>query len=488
MAPLEQVNVAPQPIERFRTLLGEGYEDVARQAGRAEQLFAGRVIWNVNSTAKGGGVAEMLRSHLAYVRAAGIDVRWLVVGDGAEFFEVTKRLHNNLHGAEGDGGELGERERAIYEDGLAPDTAQLCRLVRPGDAAFLHDPQTLGLVAPLRRAGARVLWRSHVGADRPNDHVRRAWRFLMPYTEEAEAYAFSRPDYIWEGLDRDKVWIVPPSIDPFSPKNQDLGEASVHGGLAAAGIGPDGRRGPATYVRTDGTPARIDRRGEVFHDGPVPEDAKLVTQVSRWDRLKDPFGLLDTFAANFSAGDEHLLLAGPEAGRVADDPEDVEVLGELVSRRAALPETVRTRIHLATLALDDIEENAATVNAIQRRSDVVVQNSIAEGFGLTVSEAMWKERPVVGTRVGGIQDQIVDRESGLLVAPRDGDGLAAAISSVFENPQRAAGLGRAGRERVAEKFLVTGRLVAYFQIFESLLAPGPGESLDSAPAPEPGGG
>ncbi len=483
MAPLEQVNVAPQPIERFRSLLGPDYEEVARQSARAEQLFAGKVVWNVNSTARGGGVAEMLRSHLAYVRAVGVDVRWMVVGDGPDFFEVTKRLHNNLHGATGDGGELGEREREIYEGGLAPDVAKLCKLVRPGDAAFLHDPQTLGLVRPLREAGVRVLWRSHVGADRPNEVVRRAWRFLLPYTEEAEAFAFSRPEYIWEDLDRERVWIVPPSIDPFSPKNQDLDAASVQAALAVAGIGPDGAKGPATYVRTDGTPARIDRRGEVFQDGPVPEDAKLVTQVSRWDRLKDPFGLLDCFGTRLGDSDHHLLLAGPEAGRVADDPEDVDVLAELVSQRESMPPAVRSRVHLATLALDDIEENAATVNAIQRRSDVVVQNSIAEGFGLTVSEAMWKERPVVGTRVGGIQDQIVDGESGLLVEAQDLEQLAGAIHSLLADPKRAEKLGKAARERVAEKFLVTGRLVAYFGIFASLLEGLTDVPPEATPAP-----
>ena len=444
------------------------------------------MIWNVNSTSRGGGVAEMLRSHLAYVRAAGIDVRWMVVGDGHEFFAVTKRIHNNLHGAPGDGGDLGERERAIYDGGLAPDCELLCQLVRPGDIAFLHDPQTLGLIEPMRRAGARVLWRSHVGADRPNDVVRRAWRFLLPYTEQAEAYAFSRLAYVWEGLDRDRVWIIPPSIDPFSPKNQDLASDAVHAGLAAAGIGPDVSAGPAVFVRTDGTPGRIDRAADVVQDAPVPLDATLITQVSRWDRLKDPVGLLDSFQSNFAHGDRHLLLAGPDVTKVADDPEGAEVFAEVRAKRDSMPAEVRARVHLAALALEDIEENAATVNAIQRRSDVIVQNSIAEGFGLTVSEAMWKERPVVATRVGGIQDQIADGESGLLVEPGDPDDLARALDEMLRDPGRAREMGRAARRRVLDKFLVTGRLIDYFRIFEALETGTADPRLIESARPQPG--
>jgi trehalose synthase len=472
VAPLKQVFVPPQAIERFRALLGEGYEEFATQAIEAKELFAGRVIWNVNSTARGGGVAEMLRSHLAYVRAIGIDVRWMVVGDGPEFFEVTKRIHNNLHGVEGDGGPLGDHERQVYEGGLAADASRLCRLVRPGDVAFLHDPQTLGLVAPLRSAGARVLWRSHIGVDRPNAVARAAWGFLMPYAEQAEAMAFSRRQYAWEGLDPAKVAVVPPSIDPFSPKNQELDGASVRSILAVTGIGPDAGASAATFARTDGTPGRVDRPAAVFQQGPVPEAASLVTQVSRWDRLKGPVGILDAFERHFAAGDEHLLLAGPDVARVVDDPEGATVLQEIVARRESLPEDVRARTHLATLPLDDIEENAATVNAIQRRSDVIVQNSLAEGFGLTVSEAMWKETPVVATRVGGIQDQIVDGQSGLLIEPGDSDALAGAIRTLLEDRDRAAALGRAAHERVAAEFLVTGRLTAYFRLFERLLEAG----------------
>ncbi len=470
MAGLVQVEVAPEPLERFRDLLGDDYAEVEAGAAQARDLFAGRVIWQVNSTARGGGVAEMLRTHLAYVRAVGIDVRWVLAGSGADFFAVTKRIHNNLHGSDGDGGDLGPPEREAYEAGLKTTAAELARVVRPGDVAFLHDPQTLGLIGPMREVGAHVVWRCHVGVDQPNDIVRRAWRFLHPYASEAHAYIFSRGQYVWDDLDPDKVTIVPPSIDPFSPKNQELPGEAVEAILGVAGIGPDGRTGPSVFRRSDDTPGRVDRPGEMVQDSQVPADAPLVSQVSRWDKLKDPVGLIDCFAEHVPDPAAHLLLAGPDVKAVADDPEGAEVLDQVIARRAGLEQVVRSRVHLAMLPLDDIEENAAIVNAVQRRSQVIVQKSLAEGFGLTVSEAMWKGTPVVASRIGGIQDQIVDGESGLMLEPHDLPGFGAAVTSLLDDPGRAARLGLAGRERVAEKFLVTGRLLSYFEVFLGLLS------------------
>ena len=470
MAGLVQVEVAPEPVERFRELLGGDYAEVEAGASQAREFLAGRVIWQVNSTARGGGVAEMLRSHLAYVRGVGIDVRWVLAGGGDDFFTVTKRIHNNLHGSAGDGGELGPAERAAYERGLETTMMELSRVVRPGDIAFLHDPQTLGLIGPMREVGAQVLWRCHIGVDEPNEIVRRAWRFLYPYASGADACIFSREQYVWEDLDRDKVTIIPPSIDPFSPKNQELAQEALEAILDVAGIGPDGREGPSVFTRTGDTPGRVDRPGEMIQESPVPKAAPLVSQVSRWDKLKDPIGLIDCFAEYVPDPAAHLLLAGPDVKAVADDPEGAEVLDQVIARRAALDQEARSRVHLAMLPLDDIEENAAIVNAIQRRSQVVVQKSIAEGFGLTVSEAMWKRTPVVASRVGGIQDQIVDGESGLMLDPHDLPGFGAAVSSLLDDPARAERLGLAGRERVADKFLVTGRLLSYFEVFLGLLS------------------
>jgi trehalose synthase len=188
----------------------------------------------------------------------------------------------------------------------------------------------------------------------------------------------------------------------------------------------------------------------------------MITQVSRWDRLKDPLGVLRGFVEHVEGDDVHLVLAGPEAKSVADDPEGAAALQEVQDAVAELDDEARKRVHLAPLPADDVEENAAIVNALQRRSQVVVQKSLAEGFGLTVAEAMWKARPVVASRVGGIQDQIEDGRSGVLVDdPRDLAAFGAAVRGLLDDESRAAELGRAARERVREEYLAPRHLEQY---------------------------
>jgi trehalose synthase len=262
-----------------------------------------------------------------------------------------------------------------------------------------------------------------------------------------------------------------PSIDPFSPKNQELDEERVAAILAVACLSAEDASAAPLFTRADGSPGRVERRAEVIEDGPIPAGAKLVAQVSRWDRLKDPDGLLECMAGEpADATDVHLLVAGPDAGAVADDPEGAFVWNEVCRHRRALPEEVRRRVHLAGLPMADLDENAAVVNAIQRRADVVVQKSLAEGFGLTVAEAMWKRRPVVGSRIGGIGEQIVDGESGLLVDPRDPRELASAILGLLGDPVRAARLGAAAHDRVRRHYLGIVRLAEYGELLGELEA------------------
>ncbi len=472
MAVLEQVTIAPASTERFRALLGDDYSEVEQAIGDAGRLLNSRVIWHVNSTARGGGVAEMLQSLLAYARGAGVDVRWLTIEGDPEFFTITKRIHNHLHGSPGDGGELGEAERIHYESTLARSADELGELVRPDDIVYLHDPQTAGLIGPMRSKGTRVIWRCHVGLDRPNELARSAWSFLEPYVRQADAYVFSRRAFAWEGLESEKQWLVAPSIDAFSPKNQEMEADAVNAILGRIGLAHDGY-GPAVFLRQDGSRGRVDRAADLDQEGPIPDDAPLIVQVSRWDRLKDHEGVLRCFAEHCRHPGAHLLLAGPSVAEVADDPEGAEVLREIRAQRRELPAEVRSRVHLACLPMQDIDENAAMVNAIQRRADVIVQKSIAEGFGLTVAEAMWKAKPVVASRIGGIQDQIVDGESGLLINdPTDLVATAAAIDGLLADPLRAAAIGAAARERVRRSFLGTRHLVQYMSLIKALLADG----------------
>lgn len=470
MARPELVQISPQPIDRYRELLDDEYPRVEAIAERARKRFAGRAIWHVSSTARGGGVAEILHSFLPYVRGAGVDTRWAVLQEEPEFFAVTKRLHNRLHDDPGDGGPLGEEERNLYESALRASAAQLAPLIQSDDVIYLHDPQTAGLVPAMQEIGVKVIWRCHIGVDHPGELARGGWDFLRPYVEGADAYVFSRGGYVWDGLDRAKVWLMPPAIDPFAPKNQELGSDTVEGILGQIGLNASPPDPAPTFVRGDGTPDRVERRADLLQEEPLPDDAKVAIQISRWDRLKDPRGMLDCFERHFDDPAIHLVLAGPASGAVSDDPEGAAVYGDVTESWRRMPPDRRRRAHLVNLPMEDIDENAAMVNAIQRRADVIVQKSIAEGFGLTVAEAMWKRKPLVASRIGGIQDQIVDGESGVLIDdPCDFEAFAAAIQGLMADPARAQRLGEGARQRVKERFLAIGRLTEYVDLVDSLV-------------------
>ena len=471
LMPLLQVPVGALAPERFTEVLTEEQAvELNRIVAEGRRAFHGRVVWSVNSTPRGGGVAEMLRSLIAYARGGGVDARWVVVAGEEPFFRVTKRLHNRLHGAAGDGGRLGKRERALYERTLSTNAEDMLAIVRAGDLVLLHDPQTAGLTGPLRAAGAHVVWRCHVGLDTPNRLARSAWRFLLPYVAEAQAYVFSRAAFAWEDLDAERVVIIPPSIDAFSPKNQDLPADKVRAILRAAGLIGDAAPGDTSFERLDRTPGRVDRQAAVVEDAPLAEATPVVAQVSRWDRLKDPVGVIEAFAAHIAPRtDAHLMLAGPDVLAVADDPEGADVLREAVARRAALAPRARARVHLARLPMADSEENAAIVNALQRHSDVVVQKSLAEGFGLTVAEAMWKGRPVVASRVGGIHDQILDGITGVLVDPLDLEGFGDAVVHLLKDGETARRVGEQARRRIREGFLGPRHLAQYLALFQRVI-------------------
>ena len=440
-------------------------------AQRAQTLMAGRAVWCVNSTANGGGVAEMLRSLLAYTRGAGVDTRWLVLRGEAEFFDVTKRLHNRLHGADGDGGSLDEAARAAYEAITRPAADELRGLVRPGDVVILHDPQTAGLAPALRDAGVGIVWRAHVGVDEPDDRAREAWAFLRPYVDCADVQIFSRRRFAWEALDPAHVRVIPPSIDVFSPKNQELAPAAVAGILRVVGLGGSGDPAAARFVREDGTSARVDRSATILQEAPLADGDRVAAQVSRWDALKDPVGVLHGFVEHAAACcDAHLLLVGPAVGAVSDDPEGEAILDHVTAAWFALPTHMRRRVHIVTLPMDDAEENGAMVNAIQRRADVVVQKSLAEGFGLTVAEAMWKSRAVVVSGVGGIQDQVLDGVTGLVVPAADLAAFGQALCRALSEPALAGRLGEAAQERVRLEFLEPRHLTQWVEVLEALPA------------------
>src|SRR3989449_6459379 len=452
--PLEppSVPLSSASIEPFRDLLeADQWEEFIRSMRETAGLLKNATVWNINSTAHGGGVAELLESQIPYQRELGIDVRWLVIQGGRAFFTFTKRLHTLLHGIAANGATISADERAEYEQTLGRNVEALTGQIRAGDVAILHDPQTAGLIPHLVRRRCRVVWRSHIGVDQPNDVTRGAWRFLMPFVRAAHATVFSRHAYVWEGLDEATVDIIPPSIDAFTPKNQEMDAATVAAILETTGIlAGGGPRGKPDFRLRDGSPRRVARPSQLFPEGAIPADARLVVQVSRWDRLKDPLGVMEGFAQFVAPKlDGHLILAGPGVSAVADDPEEPAVLGEVEDHWQRLPAPARERIHLARLPMEDQDENAAVVNALQRRADVVVQKSLGEGFGLTVAQAMWKGRAGIARRVGGIQDQNEHGLSGLLIDdPHHPARLGAAVAGVLSDPVRAQRLGNEAKQRV----------------------------------------
>lgn len=469
---LTRVHPRSGSLKRFSGVLDPSDYDALRRAmQQGRKLFEGRKFWHFNSTAQGGGVAEMLQSQVSYLSQAGIDCRWAVIEGVPEFFRVTKRIHNNLHGEMGDGGDLGAQEHGIYESVLKANAEHLGSIVADGDFVMLHDPQTAGLVRPLKKLGAQVAWRCHVGLDTPNHFALRAWDFLRKYVLPADAFVFSRELFAWEGLPDEKLWVIAPSIDAFSAKNQELDASAVTAILSAAGLMDASANGPARFMRGEGAEGLVERRARFLNEGPpFRADVKLVVQVSRWDRLKDPWGVIEGYA-RYIAGrtDAELVLAGPEFAGVADDPDSAQVAADARTLWEELPEDLARRVHLAVLPMDDIEENAAIVNALQRRADVIVQKSLAEGFGLTVAEAMWKGRPVVASRIGGIQDQIIDGETGILITnPSDLPSFGHAVVGLLDDPSLARRMGEAGRERVRRTYLDPRQLVEYLQLASAL--------------------
>jgi trehalose synthase len=462
---MRRVEVMPIDPRRLEPLIGR--ERMASFLASSNVLAGrldGRRLVNVNSTATGGGVAELLATLVGYALGVGVDCEWRVIEGTPEFFHITKRIHNGLYGSAGDGGELGADERAVYEETVLRSAGTIGSVVRRGDIVVVHDPQPAPLVAPLLETGAVVVWRCHVGFDGANEWTDRAWAFLRPYIEPAHAHVFSREAFAPDWIDRARIRVIPPSIDPFTTKNVELDSSEAVALLASAGLVEPGD------ARAD---HRVTRIAQVIRERAAPKaDVPLVVQVSRWDRMKGMSGVLEAFVEHVPAP-ANLVLAGPAVTGVSDDPEGAEIWAETAAAWASAPVEPRSRVHLAALPMEDPVENALVVNALQRHARVVTQKSLAEGFGLTVAEAMWKARAVVASAVGGIVDQIHDGETGVLVHdPYDLAAFGAAVGELLADPANADRLGRNARAYVTERFLADRHLLQYADLVGHLLVNG----------------
>ncbi|MEV6878266.1 glycosyltransferase [Amycolatopsis sp. NPDC051128] len=410
---------------------------------RRPRVTSGPRLVHVNTHSTFGGVAELLGGLIRAQQSRGHAVGWATITGDADFFLLAKQLHYLTHG-KGDPAVLRDPARAeLYAAVLLPQAEAIAATLRPGDVVVLHDSHTLGMAGVLSRAGARVVWHSHVGADVDPDAVlARVWPFFAGDFSSVDAVITTRADFAPPaGLFSGTRHVIAPAIDPMSAKNRPMSTEEVAACLAEIGLSglePEGGgRGAA-----------------VEHTAPLPEDATLVLQVSRWDPLKDMLGALRGFARVTGLPQAHLALAGPDPREVGDDPEGLTVLDEVRAALAALPAEIRGRVHLVLLSMRDLERNAWLVNALQRRADVVLQKSLEEGFGLTVTEAMAKRRAVVAAAVGGLRLQVEHENTGLLVDPADDTDVAAALTRLLADPGLRRELGDRAAASVAERYLM----------------------------------
>jgi trehalose synthase len=437
-------------------------------------MLADRAVWHVSSTATAGGVAETVRTLVGYTRAAGIEAGWLVIEGDPSFLAIAKRLHDGLHDSTGDGGPLGPDEQRHYGAVLARNAAPLLARVRAGDLVVLHDPPTAGLVESVGAAGARVVWCGHGGCDTMTAIVHRAWEFLRPHLHGADAYVFSRAVYGPAWFDGRPPHVIPPSIDVAAAKNQPLGPATVRAILGHIGLLAHGAQNgvaPA-FIRNDGTPAVVERQATIVRSGqPLLPSIPLVVQISHWDRRKDMLGVLLGFTRAVQPGsDVALALVGPDVRAVGSDPEASIVFGECVDAWQALPRPLRDQVVLVLLPTDDVDENAAIVNAIQRHATVVAHKSLQEGVGLAVAEAMWKGRGIVTTAVGGIRDHVRhDVHAIVLDDPTDLRAFGQGINRLLDDRRLARRLGRNAQRRCANHFLGPNQFLRYVDLFATVL-------------------
>jgi len=446
------------------------------EAVTATRALEGRKIWMISSTERGGGVAEMLPKIVATLRELGIATEWIVIeSDRPEFFALTKRIHNLIHG-EGDP-YLSPRDRELFESVSRANADAIRPLLGPRDVLVVHDPQPVA-VGALLKDELRLLagWRCHIGLDADLPQTRAAWSFLQPYAERYDRAIFSAPEYI-PGYLASRSRIVAPGVDPLSHKNRELYPHKLTGVLCNAALVPalepvltPAFSEPATRLHPDGVFRPASEGGSIgLLFRPV------VTQISRWDRLKGFRPLLEGFvrlkrrAARGEIGIDarhvrrlqivRLVLAGPDPATIQDDPEGRDVLRDLVEHYRRLEPELQSEIAIISLPMESRKLNALMVNALQRCSVIVAQNSLREGFGLTVTEAMFKRIPVMGTHACGIRHQLRDGLDGRLVRdPNDPDEIAGTLDAMLADPIARDMWGRNGQHRVYDEFLIFKQL------------------------------
>lgn len=397
-------------LEKYVPIVGAEVIDHLRHL--AEPLKGSRVV-HVNSTREGGGVAEILSWLIPFKQELGLETSWEVIEGGPEFYQCTKSFHNGLQGAPV---AIPPRQLAAYEQTNRDNAERLRGLLSEADFVFIHDPQPAPLFQFCPEHKGKWVWRCHIDLSRPH---RAVWKYLRDWVGSYDASIWSLADFA-QPLPH-PLYLIAPSIDPLSQKNRDLYPGEVD--------------------------AVFDRHG-------LDPDLPLITQVSRYDRFKDPLGVIRSYQLAREYTPLQLVLAG---GGAADDPEGEEVLREV--REAAGDDP---NIHILLLPADSHRE----INALQRASTIVLQKSTREGFGLTVTEALWKGKPVIGGNTGGIRLQVINHQTGFLVSTPEGAALR--IRYLLRNRDHLAEMGERGRALVLDNFLVTRHLREYLTLMHAL--------------------
>jgi trehalose synthase len=372
--------------------------------------LSGKIVQNINSTFIGGGVSEILEHMVPMLNQLGVDARWNVIQGNEAFFEVTKKFHNALHGKKL---RISKDDLEVFKEVTAQNLESMNFY---GDIFFIHDPQPAGLIAKKKEVGGKWIWRCHIDISKPHTGV---WKFLKSYVADYDAAVFSAPSFAQHLPVRQ--FLITPSIDPLSEKNREIDQQTIKSVLDKYGLS---------------------------------SDKPMIVQISRFDRLKDPVGVIEAFKMVRKSLDCQLVLAG---GTASDDPESDIVLEEVRQRAEG-----ESDIHVLLIP----PESDLEINALQRAATVIMQKSLKEGFGLTISEALWKAKPVVASAVGGIPLQVKNKYTGLLCYTIE--GAAYALRQLLANPEYAERLGKNGKEHVRQNFLITTQLKNYLLMFLAL--------------------
>ncbi|MDP2720667.1 MAG: glycosyltransferase [bacterium] len=409
---IREVPFDPIPIANYKDIVpAETYAEIEKLAKKLKGI---RVI-HLNTSPSGGGVAEILRSLVPLLKGLGLDADWFVSRKNDNFFRITKEIHNFLQGKKGD---LTAAQRDVYLK-TNQEVADFFN-DKHADVWVIHDPQFVA-ISQFHKNLHPSIWRCHIDTSQPNLFV---WRFLLPFIQKYDRYIFTLRKYLGPDLDYTKARIIAPAIDPLSRKNNPLDKSAADQIVARFGLDPS---------------------------------KPLVSQISRFDPWKDPWGVMDAYRiAKKEIPNLQLALIGAFA---PDDPEADDIVADL-------KKYTKGDQNISILSNRD-GVNDVEVNAFQVASDAIIQKSTREGFGLTVSEGMWKEKPVIGGRAGGIVQQLDDGETGFLVTTAD--QTAEKIVYLLENPEKSEEMGKKGREVVRHKFLITRLLLDHLHLYDELV-------------------